>query len=140
MRRAADGGRRGRLPSRGAWPGKLKKAGREHLTIDLEPTADVLRSLAARRRSDQTVVGFAAEHGDGALAYGRDKLRAKGLDAIVVNDVCGEGIGFDALDNEVTIVTAGAEHHVPRASKAEIARGILDVVGQVRERRGTRAP
>ncbi len=121
-------------------PGKLKKAGREHMTIDLEPTADVLSSLAARRRSGQTIVGFAAEHGEDALVYGRDKMRAKCLDAIVVNDVSGEGVGFDALDNEVTVITASAEHHIARASKAEIARGILDIVGQVREHRGTRAP
>ncbi len=61
--------------------GKLKKAGREHMTIELEPTADVLHGLAARRRSGQTLVGFAAEHGaERAVEYGRVKLREKGLE------------------------------------------------------------
>jgi len=112
--------------------GKLKKQGREGLTVELEPTADVLAGLAAERRPGQVIVGFAAEHGAGALEYGRDKLQRKGLDAIVVNDVSGAGIGFDALENEVTIVTAGAEHHVPRATKADVARAILAAVDDLR--------
>jgi phosphopantothenoylcysteine decarboxylase/phosphopantothenate--cysteine ligase len=107
--------------------GKLKKseAGGE-LNLRLVRTTDVLSDLAARRRPGQLLVGFAAEHGDGAVAYGREKLAAKGLDAVVVNDVGASGIGFDAADNEVTIVTADGEQPVPRASKPEVARAILD--------------
>src|SRR5579862_4207578 len=56
-------------------------------TIELEPTVDILTALAARRRSAQVLVGFAAEHGDDAIRYGREKLERKGLDAVVVNDV-----------------------------------------------------
>jgi phosphopantothenoylcysteine decarboxylase/phosphopantothenate--cysteine ligase len=112
--------------------GKLKKDGRDGLTVELEPTTDVLAALAATRRPGQVIVGFAAEHGDGALDYGREKLQRKGLDAIVVNDVSGEGIGFDALENEVTIVTASAEQHVPRATKADVARAILAAVDRLR--------
>ncbi len=108
--------------------GKLKKDGRDHLTVELEATTDVLAELAAARRPGQTLVGFAAEHGDGALAYGRDKLRRKRVDAIVVNDVSGPGIGFDAADNEVSIVTAAGERHVPRATKGDVARAILTEV------------
>lgn len=115
-----------------AAPGKLKKDGRDGLTVELEPTTDVLAELAASRRPGQLLVGFAAEHGDGALAYGREKLARKGVDAIVVNDVSGAGVGFDALDNEVTIVTARGERHVPRATKGEIARAILDEVDALR--------
>ena len=100
---------------------KLKKDEREELVVALERTPDILSGLAAIRRADQTLVGFAAEHGDGALAYGRDKLARKGLDAIVVNDIARADIGFEASDNEVTIVTAAGERHVPRASKAEVA-------------------
>jgi phosphopantothenoylcysteine decarboxylase/phosphopantothenate--cysteine ligase len=109
--------------------GKLKKdqAG-EELTLRLERTQDVLSGLAARRRPGQTLVGFAAEHGDGALGYGRDKLTRKNLDAVVVNDIGAAGIGFDATDNEVWIVTDGEERHVPRASKERIADAILDAV------------
>jgi phosphopantothenoylcysteine decarboxylase / phosphopantothenate---cysteine ligase len=109
--------------------GKLKKDQTgEELTLQLERTQDVLSGLAARRRADQMLVGFAAEHGDGALAYGREKLSRKNLDAVVVNDIGGTGIGFDAADNEVWIVTEGDERHVPRAPKDEIAEAILDAV------------
>jgi len=111
---------------------KLKKDGREELVIALERTPDILSGLAAIRRADQIAVGFAAEHGEGAVAYGRDKLARKGLDAVVVNDIARTDIGFEAPDNEVTIVTAAGERHVPRASKAEVARAILDVVGGLR--------
>jgi phosphopantothenoylcysteine decarboxylase/phosphopantothenate--cysteine ligase len=104
---------------------KLKKSGRDGLEIVMEPTADIISGLAARRRPGQVLVGFAAEHGEGAVAYGRDKLERKGLDAVVVNDIARAGIGFDAADNEVTIVTAEGERPVPRAAKAEIARAIL---------------
>jgi phosphopantothenoylcysteine decarboxylase/phosphopantothenate--cysteine ligase len=118
--------------------GKLKKAGRDGLAIELEPTTDVLGALAPLRRPGQVVIGFAAEHGEGALDYGRDKLARKGLDAIVVNDVSGAGIGFDALENEVTILTAAGERHVPRATKADVARTILEVAGELRAGAGAR--
>jgi phosphopantothenoylcysteine decarboxylase/phosphopantothenate--cysteine ligase len=118
---------------------KLKKDEREELVIALERTPDILSGLAAIRRADQTVVGFAAEHGDGALAYGREKLARKALDAIVVNDIARTDIGFEGSDNEVTIVTAAGERHVPRASKAEIARAILEVVGDLRSGERTTA-
>jgi phosphopantothenoylcysteine decarboxylase/phosphopantothenate--cysteine ligase len=111
---------------------KLKKDEREELVIALERTPDILSSLAAMRRADQTVIGFAAEHGEGAVAYGRDKLARKHLDAVVVNDIARADIGFEGPDNEVTIVTAAGERHVPRASKSEVARAILDVVGDLR--------
>jgi len=109
--------------------GKLKKdaAGGE-LALRLVRTTDVLATLAARRRPDQLVVGFAAEHGEGAVAYGREKLARKGLDAVVVNDVGAPGIGFDSAENEVTIVTADGEQHVPRAPKRQVAGAILDAV------------
>jgi phosphopantothenoylcysteine decarboxylase / phosphopantothenate---cysteine ligase len=111
---------------------KLKKDQREELVIALERTPDILSSLADSRRPDQTMVGFAAEHGESAVAYGRDKLARKALEAVVVNDIARADIGFEGADNEVTIVTAAGERHVPRASKAEIARAILDVVGDLR--------
>jgi phosphopantothenoylcysteine decarboxylase / phosphopantothenate---cysteine ligase len=109
--------------------GKLKKdqAGGE-LELRLVRTPDVLSTLATRRRPGQLVVGFAAEHGEGALAYAREKLDRKSLDAIVVNDVSTPGIAFDSPENEVTVVTADAELHVPKAAKAEVATAILDAV------------
>ncbi len=112
---------------------KIKKsAGQDRMQVDLELTPDILSELAAARRPGQTVVGFAAEHGEGALDYGRDKLRRKGLDAIVVNDISRSDIGFDAADNEVTIVTADGEIPVPRASKRDVARAILEAVAGLR--------
>lgn len=100
--------------------------------IALEPTPDVLSGLAGARRPGQTIVGFAAEHGDGALEYARGKLARKRLDAIVVNDISRADIGFDAAENEVVIVTPAGEHPVARAPKDEIAAAILDVVAQLR--------
>ncbi len=112
--------------------GKLKKADRERLRLELEATPDVLRSLAAHRRAGQTLVGFAAEHGAGAVDYGRGKLRDKGLDAVVVNDISRSDIGIGADANEVTILTAAGEAHVPRAAKERVAEAILDAVERLR--------
>lgn len=112
--------------------GKLKKAGRERVELELEATPDVLSGLAARRRPGQTLVGFAAEHGPDAVALAREKLALKGLDALVVNDISRSDIGFDAQDNEVTVLTSAQERHVPRAAKAAVAEAILDVVAALR--------
>ena len=120
--------------------GKIEKAGREGLSLELEPTEDVLSTVAARRRAGQTLVGFAAEHGERALARARDKLGRKRLDAVVVNDVSDDGIGFDALDNEVTIVTATGERAIPRGSKPEVSQSILDAVEDLRAEAGSVVP
>jgi phosphopantothenoylcysteine decarboxylase / phosphopantothenate---cysteine ligase len=116
---------------------KLTKTGRDELMLRLEPTDDVLATLAAEREAGQTLVGFAAEHGGGGVERGRAKLERKGLDAVVVNDIARADIGFDAADNEVTIVTPGAERHVALASKEAIAASILDEVEALRAGVGT---
>ena len=120
--------------------GKLTKAGNDQLHIDFERTPDVLAALASGRRRGQTVVGFAAEHGDGGLARARGKLGRKGLDAIVVNDISRSDIGFDAADNEVTILTAADEVHVALASKPAVARAVLDTVVRLRAQAVAREP
>jgi phosphopantothenoylcysteine decarboxylase/phosphopantothenate--cysteine ligase len=113
--------------------GKLKKdATGPTLRLELERTDDVLKRLGVLRRPGQTLVGFAAEHGEGALENGRGKLASKGLDAVVVNDVGKPGVGFDATDNEVTIVTRHGEVEVPRTGKDAVARAILDAVLRIR--------
>jgi phosphopantothenoylcysteine decarboxylase/phosphopantothenate--cysteine ligase len=118
--------------------GKLRRTAGGHLELVLEPTADVLAGLAGQRRNGQTLVGFAAEYGDGAADAGREKLVAKGVDAIVVNDVSRPDIGFEVDTNEVTILTLAEdrgrlrEQHLPRASKALIAEAILDAVERLR--------
>jgi phosphopantothenoylcysteine decarboxylase / phosphopantothenate---cysteine ligase len=122
----------------GPQEGKLKKSGRTGLELALERTPDVLSGLAARRHDGQTLVGFAAEHGERAIGYGREKLTGKGVDAVVVNDISRPDIGFNAEDNEVTILTARDgtgeidERHVPRAAKADVAEAILDAVERLR--------
>jgi phosphopantothenoylcysteine decarboxylase / phosphopantothenate---cysteine ligase len=117
---------------------KLKKDKSDTLTLTLERTDDIISALAAARRPGQTIVGFAAEHGEGAVAYGRDKLARKGLDAVVVNDIGRKDIGFEGVENEVTIVTAAGERHVPRTSKAAVARAVLETVNELRtEQRAT---
>jgi phosphopantothenoylcysteine decarboxylase/phosphopantothenate--cysteine ligase len=118
---------------------KLKKTGAETpLELVLEPTSDIISGLAAGKRPGQILVGFAAEHGDGAIAYGRDKLARKGLDAVVVNDISRPDIGFDATENEVTIITAEGEWTVAKSAKATVADRILDTVAELRERTGAR--
>ncbi len=116
---------------------KISKTGRDGLALALEPTEDVLAALAAARTPGQTLVGFAAEHGEGAVERGRGKLERKGLDAVVVNDISRAEIGFDAADNEVTIVTAAGERHVPLGSKETIAAAILDAVESMRAEAST---
>jgi phosphopantothenoylcysteine decarboxylase/phosphopantothenate--cysteine ligase len=115
---------------------KISREGSEGLSIALEPTADIVASVAAERRADQTVIGFAAEHGEGAVERGRAKLVRKALDAVVVNDISRSDIGFDSTDNEVTIVLADGEREVGRRPKAEVAAAILDEVERLRTRPG----
>lgn len=118
---------------------KIKKAGRDRLSLELEPTADVLSALAGMRRPGQTLVGFAAEHGGDPAAHGRVKLERKRVDAVVVNDISDTAIGFESDQNEVTIVTAAGARQVPRAAKTAVAAAIVDVVQELRARTGARA-
>jgi phosphopantothenoylcysteine decarboxylase / phosphopantothenate---cysteine ligase len=111
---------------------KIPREGSHGLSIELEPTTDIVAAVAADRRPDQTVIGFAAEHGDGAVERGREKLVRKGLDAVVVNDISRPDIGFDSTDNEVTIVLAEGERQIGRRPKTEVAAAILDEVERLR--------
>jgi phosphopantothenoylcysteine decarboxylase/phosphopantothenate--cysteine ligase len=111
---------------------KIKKSGRDARVVEMEPTEDVLAALAAARSPGQTVVGFAAEHGEGAVERAREKLERKGLDVVVVNDISRQDIGFDADDNEVTIVTRTGTRTVERAPKPAVARAIVDEVEALR--------
>jgi phosphopantothenoylcysteine decarboxylase/phosphopantothenate--cysteine ligase len=111
---------------------KISREGSDSLSIELEPTTDIVAAVAADRRADQTVIGFAAEHGNGAVERGREKLARKGLDAVVVNDISRPDIGFDSTDNEVTIVLAERERQVGRRPKTEVAAAIMDEVERLR--------
>jgi phosphopantothenoylcysteine decarboxylase / phosphopantothenate---cysteine ligase len=111
---------------------KLKKDSASDLDLHLERTDDVLAALSAARRPGQTLVGFAAEHGEGGIELARAKLEGKRLDLVVVNDISRPEIGFDSAENEVTIVAADGEQALARASKAEVAAAILHDVEQRR--------
>jgi phosphopantothenoylcysteine decarboxylase/phosphopantothenate--cysteine ligase len=102
------------------------------LDLHLEPTEDILAGLAATRRDGQTIVGFAAEHGEGGADRARAKLDRKGADLIVLNDVSDPSIGFESEQNAVTLVSHDGEAEVPKAPKETIAGAILDRVDQLR--------
>jgi phosphopantothenoylcysteine decarboxylase/phosphopantothenate--cysteine ligase len=110
---------------------KIKRKG--PITLELEPTADILKEVSARKQS-QIIIGFAAET-ENVLENARQKLTAKCLDAIVVNDVSREGIGFDSDRNEVTIITQDEVVEVPETTKWEVAQRVLDQVVRIRDRR-----
>jgi phosphopantothenoylcysteine decarboxylase/phosphopantothenate--cysteine ligase len=98
----------------------------ETWTIELEPTADIARTLGLRKRDGQVLVAFGAEHGEEGLERKRAMLDTKNADIVVYNDVSRTDIGFDNAENEVVLVTRGGERHVPKASKHAIAAAILD--------------
>jgi phosphopantothenoylcysteine decarboxylase/phosphopantothenate--cysteine ligase len=106
-------------------PEKLRREGTLHL--DLEPTEDILRTVAATHRPGTLVIAFAAEM-DSSIARAREKLVAKGADAIVLNDVSRPGTGFDSDRNAATFVTAAAAIDIPEMPKRELAERILDQV------------
>jgi phosphopantothenoylcysteine decarboxylase/phosphopantothenate--cysteine ligase len=96
-------------------------------TLELEPTADVLRTLG-ERGGDALLVGFAAESGAEAIERAREKLAKKRANLIVFNDVSRSDIGFDAEENEVTLISAEGERAVARAPKRAIAAAIVDEI------------
>lgn len=108
--------------------GKLAREREGSMSLQLEPTADILAGLAGARRDGQVLIGFAAEHGGDYVGRARAKLERKGIDAIVVNDVSDATIGFESADNEVTIVTRDREERLTRGTKREVADAILDRV------------
>jgi phosphopantothenoylcysteine decarboxylase/phosphopantothenate--cysteine ligase len=101
------------------------KRGPGRMSIELEPTPDILADVA-RAKGDRIVVGFAAET-DHVAEHAREKLAAKGVDLIVANDVTQEGAGFDGETNVVTLFSRdGRETPLPRMKKLEVAQRILD--------------
>src|SRR3954468_16767877 len=108
-------------------------------TVTLEPTTDVLRELGARRANGQLLVGFAADRGERGLERAREKLDNKRADLIVFNDVGRDDIGFDAIENEVVLVSAEGERRIEKAAKERIAAVILDEVAERLEGRNGRS-
>lgn len=104
---------------------KMKRTG--PLTLQLEPTEDILAEVVSRRRTGQLIIGFAAET-ENAVVHGRDKLLRKGADAIVLNDVSREGVGFDSDRNAVTFLTRQTALDLPEMSKRDLADRILEEI------------
>jgi len=115
---------------------KIKRKGA--LSLELEPTSDILAKVASKR-SSQIVVGFAAET-ENVLENARRKLASKSLDAIVVNDVSRKGIGMDSERNAVTIITPAETIEVPETTKWEVAHRVLDAVVRIKQQRSETAP
>jgi phosphopantothenoylcysteine decarboxylase / phosphopantothenate---cysteine ligase len=109
---------------------KLKRTGR--MTLDLTPAPDILAEISRHKRS-HLIIGFAAET-ENVIENARKKLQAKSLDAIVVNDVSREGVGFDSDRNAVTIITASETIPVPETSKWEVAQRVLDCVVRLKRK------
>jgi phosphopantothenoylcysteine decarboxylase / phosphopantothenate---cysteine ligase len=112
-------------------PEKIKRKG--PITLELEPTADILAEIGAQKNG-RIVVGFAAET-EHVLQNARKKLQAKSLDAIVLNDVSQPGIGFDSERNAVTILTPSGAENIPETSKWEVAHRVLDTVVKITQQR-----
>lgn len=112
---------------------KMKRNG--PMTLDLEPTPDILKDISLKK-GPQILVGFAAET-ENVLENARQKLVAKNLDAIVVNDVSRQGVGFDTDRNAVTIITRDDVVEVPETTKSEVAQRVLDQVVRLRQPRNS---
>ncbi len=111
---------------------KLKRSG--PITLELAPTEDILAEVTRQRRPGQLIVGFAAET-ENRMENGRAKLLRKGVDAIVVNDVSGEGIGIDADRNAATFLTTSTSIELPEMPKRKLADRILDEIVTLRRPR-----
>jgi len=119
--------------ARDAASGKLERA--DGLDLRLEPTEDILASL--EKEEGQTVVAFAAEHGED-VERAREKLARKNADLIVLNDVSNPEIGFDSTENAATLIGSTEETALAQASKDEIAEQILRQVDSLRREGATR--
>jgi phosphopantothenoylcysteine decarboxylase/phosphopantothenate--cysteine ligase len=101
----------------------------EPWAVELEPTDDIVRALAARPGGNgRVIVAFGAEQGEAGLERKRAMLDEKGVDLVVFNDVARDDVGFDATDNEVVLITRAGERRVGKAPKPEIAAVVLDEV------------
>jgi len=106
--------------------GEKRPKTEEPWTVELEPTADVVRELAAKRENGQVIVAFGAEQGEAGLERKRQMLADKNVDLVVYNDVSRSDIGFDRTENEVVLITHFSEKRIPKAPKARIAAAVLD--------------
>ncbi len=112
---------------------KIKKDGKDVMTLELKKTPDILSEVSAKRAPGVLVVGFAAETND-VVEYARSKMKKKKLDLVVANDITKAGAGFNTDTNIATILTGTDEIELPLMSKRELADRILDEVVRRRQR------
>lgn len=110
---------------------KIKKDGRDTMTLELKKTPDILSEVSKDRQEGQLVVGFAAETND-VVTYAKIKMSKKGLDLVVANDITKKGAGFNTDTNIATIVTRTDETELPLMTKRELADRILDEIKKLR--------
>jgi phosphopantothenoylcysteine decarboxylase/phosphopantothenate--cysteine ligase len=112
---------------------KIKKDGRDTMTLELAKTPDILADVSRTRHDGLIVVGFAAET-NGVAAHARSKMQKKGLDLVVANDITQEGAGFNVDTNIATIITRDTEESLPLMSKRALADVVLDNIVALREK------
>jgi len=106
---------------------KIKKTGGS-ITIELEPTPDIIASIGAKKKKGQVLVGFAAE-AENVVRNARKKLRDKNLDLIVANDITAPDSGFAVDTNAATLINrAGKAVQLPLLTKRELAERVIDRV------------
>ncbi|MEQ1764211.1 MAG: phosphopantothenoylcysteine decarboxylase [Pyrinomonadaceae bacterium] len=110
---------------------KIKKEGKDTLTLELKKTPDILSEVSKRRKDGQLVIGFAAETND-VITYAKIKMGKKNLDMVVANDITAEGAGFNTDTNIATIITKSGQTELPLMSKREMADRILDELIKLR--------
>jgi phosphopantothenoylcysteine decarboxylase/phosphopantothenate--cysteine ligase len=111
---------------------KIKKEGKDTLTLELKKTPDILSEVSKRRKDGQLVIGFAAETND-VITYAKIKMGKKGLDMVVANDITAKGAGFNTDTNIATIITKAGQTELPLMSKREMADKILDELVNLRK-------
>lgn len=110
---------------------KIKKEGRDEMTLELRKTPDILSKVSQNRPDGMIVVGFAAETND-VVGYARSKMQKKGLEMVVANDITKDGAGFNTDTNIATIISRRGDTELPLMSKRELADRILDEVLSIR--------
>jgi phosphopantothenoylcysteine decarboxylase/phosphopantothenate--cysteine ligase len=110
---------------------KIKKDGKDTMTLEMTKTPDILSDVAKHRTHGLLVIGFAAETND-VVNYARSKMEKKGLDMVVANDITKEGAGFNTDTNIATIISKNSQIELPLMSKRELADKILDEILKLR--------
>jgi len=108
---------------------KIKKGQEELMELRLVKNPDIIATVSSLAERPFTV-GFAAET-ENVLQYARSKLERKDLDLVIANDVSQSGIGFNADENEVTLVSTQGDYTLPRSSKHALAQTLIQHIAEL---------